>query len=343
MPKKSQGLTFVLSFALFSLRLAGGDAKTANSRPAPVENAQSKSGVLWRGPTDIGSRNLFYGPGGEQDQPHPPFTFIEEDLNGSNPKYVVRDRDNVKWTIKLGMEARPETVATRLVWSVGYFANEDYFIQDLRVDGIAGVHLQRGRKLIGADGSMHAARLKRHRKDEKKSDVSWGWRDDPFTGTRELDGLKVMMALINNWDLKDENNAMYTEKDGTQIYMVKDLGASFGTTGLSFPFRHSKDDLNSYVHSKFIGRTSADYVDFRTPSRPSLIYAFSLASYLRRVRLDSIDHHIPRADARWIGHLLSSLSSDQIQDAFRAGGYTKEQVDGFSKAVEERITELNRL
>jgi hypothetical protein len=132
MPKKSKGLTFVITLALFSLPSAGRDAKTANSPAVTVENAQSKSAVLWREPTDIGSRNLFYGPGGEQDQPHPPFTFIEEDLDGSNPKYVVRDRDNVKWTIKLGMEARPETAATRLVWSVGYFANEDYFLQDLR-------------------------------------------------------------------------------------------------------------------------------------------------------------------------------------------------------------------
>jgi hypothetical protein len=342
MPKKSQGLTFVLSFALFSLPSAGGDAKTSNSRPAPVENAQSKTGVLWSEPTDIGSRNLFYGPGGEQDQPHPPFTFIEEDLNGSNPKYVVRDRDNVKWTIKLGMEARPETVATRLVWSVGYFANGDYFLQDLQVNGI-NVHLKRGRNLIGPDGSMHAARLKRHLKDEKKAEISWGWRDEPFTGTRELNGLKVMMALINNWDLKDDNNAVYSAKDGTQIYMVKDLGASFGTTGLTIPFSHSKGYLNSYVHSKFIGKTSPDYVDFHTPSGPALIYIFTPSTFFGRLPLDHLCHHIPRADARWIGHLLSSLSSDQIQDAFRAGGYTKEQVDGFSKAVEERITELNRL
>ena len=197
---------------------------------------ESESAVLWREPIEIGSRNLFYGPGGEQHQPHGPFTFVEEDLNGSNPKYVVRDRDKVKWTIKLGMEARPETVASRLVWAVGYFTNEDYFLQDLQVDEMPA-HLKRGGKLIGPGGSMHAARLKRHLEDQKKIE-NWKWRDDPLTGTRELNGLKVMMALINNWDLKDDNNALYGWKNATdRVYIVSDLGASFGTTGLSFPFR----------------------------------------------------------------------------------------------------------
>ena len=36
----------------------------------------------------------------------------------------------MKWRVKLGVEARPETVASRLVWAVGYYANEDYFLPE---------------------------------------------------------------------------------------------------------------------------------------------------------------------------------------------------------------------
>ncbi len=342
MPQKSHGLTIFITFALLSFPSAGGDAKPAKSPRASVENARSAPAVLWRDPADITSRNLFYGPGGERHQPHGPFTFVEEDLSGSNPKYVVRDRDDVKWTVKLGMEARPETVATRLVWAAGYFTNEDYFLEDLRIDELPS-HLKRGKNLIGPGGTMHAARLKRHLGDQKKLE-NWKWRDDPFTGTRELNGLKVMMALINNWDLKDINNALYGEKDSSgQVYVVSDLGASFGTTGLSFPFSRSKGDLNSYVHSKFITRISPEYVDFSTPSRPALIYAVWPPNFLRRTRLDGLGRHIPRNDASWIGHLLSGLSTDQVRDAFRAAGYTQQQVDGFSKVVQDRIAELKRL
>ena len=100
---------------------------------------------------DIRSENLFYGPGGKEHEPHGPFTFVKEDLNGTNPKYDVRDQDGVKWKIKLGAEARPETVATRFVWAVGYHADEDYFLPEVRVMGLPA-HVHRGEKLIGPGG-----------------------------------------------------------------------------------------------------------------------------------------------------------------------------------------------
>src|SRR4051812_39955647 len=84
--------------------------------------------VLWRMPSDIASRDLFYGPGGKAHEPKGPFTFDKEDSDGSNPKFDVIDQDGVHWRVKLGPEVRPETVASRLVWGAGYFANEDYFV-----------------------------------------------------------------------------------------------------------------------------------------------------------------------------------------------------------------------
>jgi hypothetical protein len=73
---------------------------------------------------------------------------------------VVKDDAGVKWKIKLGPEAKPETVATRLVWAAGYIADEDYFLPTLRVTELPA-SLHRGRGLVGADGTMHDARLKR--------------------------------------------------------------------------------------------------------------------------------------------------------------------------------------
>ena len=342
MSQRPRGLGLWITFAVLALPSAGGDAGTGKAGHTRAESARSESAVLWREPIDISSRNLFYGPGGEQHQPHGPFKFVEEDMNGTNPKFVVRDQDKVKWTVKLGIEARPETAASRLVWAVGYFTNEDYFLQDVQVEEMPA-HVKRGGNQIGPAGSMHAVRFKRHLEDQKKIE-NWKWSDHLLAGARELNGLKVMMALIDNWDLKDENNEVYGQKDGSnQVYMVSDLGASFGTTGETLPLSHSKGDLESYVHSDFIGKISAEYVDFHTPSPPDLIYVFNLPGFLRRVRLDSVTRHIPRADAKWIGHLLSELSSDQIRDAFRAAGYTPEQVETFSDVVQARIMALNRL
>jgi hypothetical protein len=304
--------------------------------------------VLWRDPTDIATRNLLEGPGGQEHEPHPPFTFDKEDMKGSNPKFDVRDRDGVKWRVKLGAEAKPETVATRLVWAIGYFANQDYFLPEFRADGMPA-HLQRGNSFVEPDGSIKNVRLKRESKDEKKIGT-WQWRKNPFTDTRELNGLRVMMAVINNWDLKDDNNEIYREKgtDTTSpelIYLVSDLGSSFGTTNFIASDK-GKGNLTSYVHSTFIRKgaeTAGNFVDFEDPKRPALFVAFNAPEFVSRVNLEWIGHHIPKADAKWAGQLLGKLSHDQVRDAFRAAQYTPDEVEAFASALELRIAELNQL
>src|SRR5581483_10113120 len=188
--------------------------------------------ILWRDPGGIVSRNLFYGPGGKECQPRPPFRFVKEDLDGTNPKFVIRDRDGVTWKVKLGPEARPETAASRLVWAAGYFADEDYFLPELRVRDMPH-QLHRGQNFIAPDGSLSYARLKREPAGHKKISV-WRWDQNPFAGSRELNGLKTLMALLNNWDLKAENNAVH-EEGPDLVYMVSDLGASFGMAGIPAP------------------------------------------------------------------------------------------------------------
>lgn len=318
-------------------------AKASNHSRGPGMDHKARP-VLWSKPTDISSRDLFYGPGGKRFEPHTTFTFVKEDLTGTSPKFDVRDENGVKWRLKLGPEAKPETVATRLLWAVGYFTNDDYFLADVRVE-----HMRlpkRGRKLIASDGALHDVRLKRYLKGEKKTG-NWHWRNNPFSGTREFNGLRVMMALVNNWDLKDENNSVYEEikdvQDPSLHYVVSDLGGSFGTTGLSFPDRRSKGNLPAYSHSHFIRKVTRDYVDFNVPTRPNLFHLVNPKEFISRMRQRWIGRHIPRADAVWIGQLLSQLSRDQIRQAFRAAGYSPVEVEQFATVVEARIKELNQL
>ena len=302
------------------------------------------TGKLWHEPTDIATRDLIYGAGGKEHAPpaNVTYRFEKEDLDGTNPKFVVLDPDGVKWKVKLGVEAKPETAAARLVWAVGYSTNEDYFVPKLLVDGLPD-RLKRGESMKQADGSFLNVRLKRYLKHEEKAG-SWKWRDDPFTGTREYDGLRVMMALINNWDLKDENNAVY-DKGDEKIYLVSDLGASFGTTGESWSHERSKGNLEQYRRSKFISKETPEYVSFGTPSRPAPIFLFNPHEYFSRIHLEWIGHRIPRDDVKWIAEELAKLSPAQVRDAFRSAGYSPEArgVDAFAAVVEKRIAALRGL
>jgi hypothetical protein len=268
-------------------------------------------------------------------------------MDGTSPKFVIHDENNVKWKVKMGHEVRPEIVASRLVWAVGYSTNEDYYLPELHVEGMPD-HLRRGQQFIAPQGTAHDVRLKRYLEGEKKVDI-WKWSDNPFSSTRELNGLKVMMALINNWDLKDVNNSIYYEKHPDdsdapeRIYMVSDLGASFGTTGVSWRRAGTDGDLRFYSSSKFLLKVTPTYVDFATPSTPFVLDLFYPIDFFPRVHMRRIGRRVPREDVRWITQFLAQFSPEQIRDAFRAAGYAPDQVEGFAQVVEKRITELEKI
>jgi len=294
-----------------------------------------KAGTLWRQPSDIKTRNLLYGPGGQAGQPRAPFTFVEEDRGGTNPKFVVKDARGVLWKVKLGEGAKPETAATRLLWAAGYFSDVTYYLPRMRVARLP--KLSRGEKYISHDGTIHGARFER---SYKKLD-DWSWFDNPFVGTREFDGLRVMMALMNKWDLKQQNNGIYRVGDGDLRYVVSDLGDTFGKTGGDWT--RSKGNLEDYLESKFIDKATNTEVDLVLNSRPPLLYAVAVPYYVKRTKMEKVSEDIPRSHARWIGQWLAQLSNSQIRDAFRAAGYSPGEVDGYSRKVRQRINQLNAL
>lgn len=332
--KRCAPLGVTVSAAVMMLvHIGAGEPKKPEPAITPAGPA-----VMWREPADIATRDLYYGPGGKSHAPLGTCKFLGEDMGASSPKFDVVCEDGIKWKAKLGVEARPEVAASRLLWAVGYFANEDYFEPIFKVENLP--HLRRGDRWV-RDGAAHDVRLKRHNKDEKRIGT-WAWKQSPFTGTREWYGLRVLMAVINNWDLKDVNNAIYQVEgpNPEQRYIVSDLGASFGTTGLN---RGAKGDVDEYMRSKWMSGASGGFVDFNVPSAPGGAWIFHVPEMKLRLGLTWIGHHIPVEDARWMGSLLARLSTAQIRDAFRAGGYSDTEAEEFTQTLEGRIRELNNL
>lgn len=307
------------------------------ARPEAV-SARPPAAALWLDRGSIESLNLLDGPGGKQQRPVGPFTFVKEDSGGASPKFEVVDAQGVHWKVKLGEETKPETAAARLVWATGYFTDVNYYLADLRVEKLP--KLARGREFVSAPGIVRSVRMER--KMENQRDLGdWKWSRSPFAGTKEFNGLRVMMTLLNNWDLKTANNSI-TELDGKTRYMVSDLGATFGKTG--GVGNRTKSRLADYSASKFIEEAGPELVDFRMKSRP--IFLMAIVDFYHYQKLASrakVGKDIPREHAKWVGQILGRLTPEQIADCFRAGGYSAGEVEGFSKVVQGRIAALRQL
>jgi hypothetical protein len=321
------------------------------ARFAAAQKSEKKGGrpfnaILWRDPGDISARDLFHGPGSPDLAPAAPFSFVEEVKGGESPKFRVRDARGVEWSVKLGPEAQAETVSTRLVWAVGYFAEEAYYFDEVRVKGLP--RLSRGREHVAGE-VVRGARFEPRRAGVREG-PEWSWRDSPFEDSREMSGLKVLMILLNNYDARKGNNHILyveTEQGREARYVVTDLGATLGRAG-GLGGRRVKNDLEAFLSTKFVrGVDERDgVVEFDFDTRPRGFGHLSVLSpkyYRGEVKKEAAMRGIPVEHAAWIGSLLAQLGEAQLHEAFRAAGYDQTTADGYVRALSERIGQLTRL
>jgi hypothetical protein len=301
-------LALVMLALLFAFSVGGAGAKTKKTIPRGTP-------ILWQAPSDIHSRNLYLGPGGARMKPDlRRVKFIKDEEGGYSKKFRIRDASGREWVAKVGKEAQAETAAVRLVWAVGYETEVNYLAPRLKVPG---------------KGTFENVRLEARPTSEKRLD-EWKWTENPFVGSDELQGLKVMMLLLSNWDIKDSNNKIIAVKETDQLrYIISDLGATFGKTG-SLPviwrFTRSRNNPEDYAKASFVEEVDGNLVDFKYGGRQREIF-----------------DRITVAQARWMGDWLSRLSRSQIRDAFRAANYRGAELNTLTNAVLNRINQLERL
>lgn len=303
--------------------------------------------VLWNDPGDIASKDLSFGPGSAQLAPAAPFKFVKEDKDGESPKFIVTDANNVKWSVKLGTEAQSETVATRLVWAVGYFTEEAYYFDRVKIESLP--RLSRGQKFVMEGNTVVKARFEPRRKEVTRGDA-WDWDRNPFAGSKELYGLKVIMVLLHNYDArKDNNRILILQNPDTQQmearYVVTDLGATLGKSG-GLGGTRSKNDLEDYLSTEFVRGVKDGVVEFDYDTRPSGVGIVSVLYppyYKGEVKKEKAMRGISVEHARWIGSLLAQLTEDQLRSAFRAAGYETRTMEEYVLALKQRIDQLTKL
>jgi hypothetical protein len=303
--------------------------------------------VLWRNPGDMRRRDLYYGAGSKALAPTPPFKFINEIKSGASPKFDVMDARGVKWRVKLGPEAQSETVANRLVWAAGYNAEETYYLDRAQIDGLK--KLSRGQKFVNGQ-TVRGARFESRRENVDRG-KHWDWSKNPFKGTRELNGLKTMMVLLNNWDVRKNNGVLYVTDPKTNRvearYLVSDLGATLGAVGAIGGGHRSKNNVQDYTRARLVkkvddkGNVKFDY-DIK-PKGLGLLTIFNPKYFFGQRRASSTMSKVPVQDAAWIGQKLAQLSDEQLRDAFRAAAYEPSAREAYVRAMRQRINQLARL
>lgn len=294
---------------------------------------------IWQDPGPVAGLDLIYGVGQKPNAPGAAgkFTFAREDDSATSPKFEVTDAHGAVWKVKLGDESQAETAATRFLWAAGYLVDEVHYLATMTVTDLPD--LKRGREFVSAGGIVRGARLERRRAPDTKTG-DWDWFENPFVGTRELNGLRVMMALLNSWDLKRINNAIYVV-DGNRQYVVSDLGGTFGRTGDALT--RTKGVPKDYEDSKFIANSRTGAIDFVLHSRPHFLGVVDVANYRERTKMEQITKAIPRADVQWLARRLSQLTDAQILDGFRAAGFGGADLETLSRVMRRRIAELRAL
>jgi hypothetical protein len=244
--------------------------------------------------------------------------FIKEETQGHNKKYRIKDAKGQIWVAKFGREAQPETAAVRLLYGLGYKTEINYLVPKLTIPG---------------KGTFENARLEARPANVERLD-EWKWEDNPFAGTTELQGLKIMMVFLTNWDLLDLQNKVLRVRnpDGSveHQFVISDLGATFGKLGnnnLPFFFRLGRktNDPGTWYEAGFVEGVEDGIIDFAFKGKG-------------RKLMDDITVE----QGRWLARRLRQLSDKQLDDAFRAANYTPDEIKLLRMGTRERTAELEK-
>jgi hypothetical protein len=267
--------------------------------------------VLWKN-VNVRAQDTYNGPGGREMQPDlSRIVFLKEEKGGYSKKFRIRDGSGRTWVAKVGLEAQSETASVRLLSAIGYLTEINYLVPRMTIPG---------------KGTFTNVRLEA-RPEGFDRGKEWRWGLTPFEDTREMRGLMLMMAFLNNWDMKSANNVLIDTGSETQ-YVISDLGVSFGKTGsngwpLFWRFGRSRNNPGDYARARFVQgvKDNRVRVQFNGKNRS-------------RMKSFTVD------DARWLSDRLSQLSDLQIRDAFRAANYSPREIDVLAGAVKSRILQL---
>jgi hypothetical protein len=293
--------------------------------------------VLWQRPGPLSLQDWVCGPGGCDRTPAPPFHFLREDSSQSTPKLEVRDARGRIWDVKFGSKVIPECFAARFLHALGYFAEYTYFVEAGTIEDVG--RLRRTRFFVGQDGSFRKARFELRGQPDLVylPGRAWSLADNPFLGTRELAGLKIVMMLLSNWDAKDARDGQEQANTGVfripgarqgggpeLAFSVYDWGSTLGSWG--GPLRNDRSDCAGYTSDtpKFVKGVGNGVIAFGYSGKHA----------------EDLTRGITVADDQWLLDWLRPITDEQIRAGLEASGATERQTGCWAHAIRNRIEQL---
>jgi hypothetical protein len=318
-----RGFTSIIAAVI----LIGPAAALAQSHHERSGTLPANPAKIWedRGPME--QLDLFWGNGSADRAPVGPFTFLAEDVNGTNPKAHLRDVNGIRWGVKWDEEVHSEVAASRLAWAMGLRVEETYYVETgtILFPGGQRPALQRIGSFIDKQGAFKSpARFVRY-DPEEKTKGDWTFDENPLRGEAGYSVLVLMNVIMANWDAKDSNNKVLSvpATDGAiDWYMVGDYGACFGKMG--GVMSHTKYRLKDFVgNPPVIKSVSGNTVNLEFKGQNASAHA-----------------SIPLTGARFFANRASELTLAHVKEAFRAAGAAEQELQGFAQAVYGRIREV---
>lgn len=305
-PEENEYLKLQYFADVFALRRLDRALELRDHEPAHNSNAldevpdstwfQNRIGRRWVTPEEI-----LRGPGG--GPPQAPLTITGAKVGGGNPGFIVKDATGKKFLIKFDPLANPEmqtagdAIVIRMFWAMGYNVPSDNVFILKRDDLVFGKEVtfkdKLGRKQPFTEKQLSEALATSPRLPDGnyralasellpgKPKGGWlpeGVRGDdandlvPHEHRREVRGLRIFAAWLNQTDMKQDNTLdMYVEEGGRHYlrhYLI-DFGEALGGHAAE-----KERDEDGYEH----------YVDWENQSKALLALGFWKRPWESRVK-----------------------------------------------------------
>ena len=308
---------------------------------------------VWQ-PTEVARKNILIGPENEVSAPldsvvECDYVESKEKLSGRWPKFLCKTKSGDVIRVKYGAENKEiyaEAAATRLLWALGFYADEVYPVHvKCRNCPENPFKPEEGKRSTFVFKDANIERNFPGETLEEKEDQGWTWKELDEVSVEEggaprshLDALRLLGVFLQHSDAKPDNQRLACYKtdledpdgDGKAfckkpILMIQDLGATFGS-GVDV-MKISRIDLKAW-DEKPVWNT---VLEAKTREKAGKAFCFGTITTSHLAGEEGLEDPIITEEGRkFLAGLLSQLSDEQIRDIFRVA-----RVDQLDETIEK--------